>query len=166
MKVLGLGKPDQVPKLTEKAAIELGGDILSEFFVFGVAVGLIFFEYYRQSLNTAKKETDASNKVVHLEKVYTELTGKLDTITKRLVELSTFAQEQKNRIDELNTKLVKIDNKRRIKVATQAAQTYEGKQIGKVMYPRGENGRRQAGDVTGSIMYQVADQVTEVIKKF
>jgi hypothetical protein len=33
MRVLGLGSPDKVPALTEKAAIELGGDILSEFFV-------------------------------------------------------------------------------------------------------------------------------------
>ena len=66
MRVLGLGKPDQVPKLTEKAAIDLGGDILSEFFVFSVAAGLIFLEYYRQSSNTVKKETDAANKVCSL----------------------------------------------------------------------------------------------------
>lgn len=37
MRILGLGSPDKVPPLTENAAIDLGGDILSEFFVFGVA---------------------------------------------------------------------------------------------------------------------------------
>lgn len=166
MRVLGLGKPDQVPKMTEKAAIELGGDILSEFFVFSVAAGLIFLEYYRQSTNSAKKENDAANKLVHLEKVCLEMSTKLDTNAKRITELGTYAQEQKNRVDELNAKLAKIDKKSKMRTATQAAQTTEGRQIGKVMYPRDANGRRVGADVTSSVMYQVADQVAEVIKKF
>lgn len=166
MRVLGLGKPDQVPKMTEKAAIELGGDILSEFFVFSVAAGLIFLEYYRQSLNSAKKETDAANKVVYLEKVCLEMSSKLEANAKRITEIGTYAQEQKNRVDELNTKLTKLDKQSRVRTATQAAQTTDGRQIGKVIYPRDSDGRRVGADVTSSIMYQVADQVAEVIKKF
>lgn len=152
--------------MTEKAAIELGGDILSEFFVFSVAAGLIFLEYYRQSSNAAKKESDAANKVDHLEKICVEMSAKLDANVKRISELGSYAQEQKNRVDELNAKLAKIDKQNRVRTATQAAQTTEGKQIGKVIYARDTNGRRVGADVTSSILYQVADQVAEVIKKF
>ena len=166
MRILGLGKPDQVPKMTEKGAIELGGDILSEFFVFGVAAGLIFLEYYRQTSNSAKKETDAANKVVHLETLCNEMSTKLDANAKRITEIGQYAQDQKNRVDELNAKLAKLDKQSRVRTATQAAQTSDGKQIGKVIYPRDSNGRRVGADVTSSIMYQVADQVAEVIKKF
>jgi hypothetical protein len=51
MKLLGLGSPDKVPALSEKQAIELGADLLSEFFVFGTTVSAIMFEYLRQSYN-------------------------------------------------------------------------------------------------------------------
>ncbi len=47
MRILGLGSPDKVPPLTEKAAIELGSDLLSEFFVFGTAAAAIILEYLR-----------------------------------------------------------------------------------------------------------------------
>ena len=105
-------------------------------------------------------------KVVHLEQLCIDMSAKLDAQNKRLVDLSSFAQDQKSRVDELNARLTKMDNRSRIRVATQAAQTTDGKQIGKVLYARDANGKRVAGDVTGSIMYQVADQVAEVIKKF
>ncbi|XP_027201459.2 optic atrophy 3 protein homolog [Dermatophagoides pteronyssinus] len=49
MKLLGLGKPSNVNKLNEAAAIELGAELLGEGIIFMVAVLTIAGEYYRQS---------------------------------------------------------------------------------------------------------------------
>ena len=55
MKLLGLGSPDKVPALSEKQAIELGAELMSEFFVFGTAVAAILLEYLRQAKKTENK---------------------------------------------------------------------------------------------------------------
>ena len=88
MRVLGLGSPDKVPPLTEKAAIELGGDILSEFFVFGTAVVLLLVEYMRQSSNTVKKENALVQKVNDLELEQHSILEKLDKANKRMTEIN------------------------------------------------------------------------------
>jgi succinate dehydrogenase/fumarate reductase flavoprotein subunit len=40
----------------EQAAVELGGDMLSEFIVFGIGAGALIFEYTRQSESSRRKE--------------------------------------------------------------------------------------------------------------
>lgn len=44
---MGFGTPQTVQRLTEERAIELGGDILGEAFIFVTAAGGLTFEYYR-----------------------------------------------------------------------------------------------------------------------
>lgn len=163
MRILGLGSPDKVPPLTEVTAIDLGGDILSEFFVFGVAVGLILLEYFRQSSNKAHKEVEAAKKVDILETLCNEMNSKLEANNKRIGEISKYIQDQKTKMDELNVKLNKIDGKSKIKVATQAAQTTDGRQVGKVIYSKVSN-KKASADVTSSILYQSAQVAVDSLK--
>lgn len=57
----GLGKPTNVTKLNEAAAIELGAELLGEGIIFFVAVLTLTAEYYRQS-KKASAEADAVEK--------------------------------------------------------------------------------------------------------
>ncbi len=40
----------------EQAAVDLGGDMLSEFIVFGIGAGALIFEYNRQAESSRRKE--------------------------------------------------------------------------------------------------------------
>lgn len=53
----GLGKPSNVNKLNEAAAIELGAELLGEGIIFMVAVLTIAAEYYRQSKKSTAEAT-------------------------------------------------------------------------------------------------------------
>lgn len=163
MRILGLGSPDKVPPLTEKAAIELGGDLLAEFFVFGTAAGLILFEYLRQSKNSAIKANTMEQKVADLEVSQSELIKKLQESQDRIGELSKFVQDQRTKVEDLNAKLVKLDGKRNTKTATQASQTADGRPIGKVMHARTAK-VSAAEDVTNSLLYQVATEVANSLR--
>jgi hypothetical protein len=163
MRVLGLGSPDKVPPLTEKAAIELGGDILADIFVFGTAAGAILLEYMRQSKNTENKSTAMSNKVVELEENYNKMIKQLEESNKRVNDMAKFVQDQKTKIEDLNNKLNKLDNNKNKKFATQGVQTTNGRQIGKVMHPK-KSDVSASKDVTNSIIYQVAEKAVEDIK--
>jgi optic atrophy 3 protein len=165
MRILGLGSPDKVPPLTEKAAIELGSDILGEFFVFGTAAAAILLEYIRQSSNKEKKELSIVNKVHELESEFKTLINKLETNNQRISELTKYAQDQKSKVDDLNGKIAKLTSEKNKKFATQAAQTSNGRQIGKVIMPRTSN-KLADEDVTNSIIYQVANYAANELNFF
>lgn len=61
MRMLNLGKPREVRKLDQNAAIDLGADLLGEIVVYGVGVITVVSEYVRQSNNSAiaKAELEA-----------------------------------------------------------------------------------------------------------
>lgn len=127
-------------------------------------MGLVLLEYYRQSSNKAIKETEAAKKVDLLEEMCVELTQKLDANTKRMTEINKFIADQKTKLDELNNRLNKMDNKSKVRVATQAAQTTNGIQVGKVMYAK-NSGKTAASDVTSSVVYQSAQAAVDALKK-
>ncbi|RNA35633.1 hypothetical protein BpHYR1_042060 [Brachionus plicatilis] len=156
MRVLGLGSPDKVPPMTEKAAIDLGGDILAEFFVFGTATSLILFEYFRQSSNS-KSKTDAFEiKVLEMEDQLEIYKKNSEENNKRIAEMSKFLQEQKKKMEEMNKELVKLDKRKNMKFATQATQTTNGTQIGKIIKPKNSS-QSVNQDVKNSIVYQCAE---------
>lgn len=163
MRLLGLGSPDKVPPLTEKAAIELGGDILSEFFVFGTAVALLLIEYIRQASNTVKKETALHEKVESLEKEQSELLTKLEKTNQRITEMNEFLTDQRTKMEDLNAKYIKLDARRNLKFATQSVQTGDSVIVGKVMYARNST-INPGADVTNSILYQVASMAVDQLK--
>ena len=76
MRMLNLGKPKDVKKLDENAAIDLGADLLGEFMIFGVAAATITLEFMRQSRNAAKaaaeledRWSDVEDRIDNLEKI-------------------------------------------------------------------------------------------------
>ncbi|RWS11825.1 OPA3-like protein [Dinothrombium tinctorium] len=73
MKMLGLGKPREVQKLNEAAAIELGAELLGEFIIFIVAAITLTAEYVRQSRKSAKEEAANEERWTALEKRVAEL---------------------------------------------------------------------------------------------
>jgi len=56
MRLLNLGKPSDVPKLRENAAIELGAELLGEAIIFSAAAVTLIAEYLRQQRNEKTKE--------------------------------------------------------------------------------------------------------------
>lgn len=165
MRLLGLGSPDKVPPLTEKAAIELGGDILAEFFVFGTAAGAILLEYLRQSSNKTIKDNALAQTVTDLVETQGQLVKKLESNNERIAELTKYAQDQKQKIDDLNAKLAKLNARANIKSATQGSQTTQGRQIGKVIQPK-SSGRKASEDVKNSMLFQTAENAADSMRTF
>jgi len=73
MQTLGLGKVKKVPKLNESEAIETGAQLLSEFLLFGIAAGVLIYEYNRSSEKEEakqeaikKQEEEQKNKIMNL----------------------------------------------------------------------------------------------------
>lgn len=56
MWILNLGKPVNIPVLSEAMAIELGANLLGESIVFCIAAGLLVNEYYRGAKKEEAKE--------------------------------------------------------------------------------------------------------------
>ena len=155
MRVLGLGSPDKVPALTEKAAIDLGGDILGDFFVFGTAAAAILIEYLRQSSNKNTKDMALSQKVQYLETYNEEMQNSLKSINQRLAELGKLIQDQKLKAEETNNRITKLEIKKTFKA--QGVQTSLGRQLGKIIHATRSKTSAKS-DVTNSIMYQCAEQ--------
>lgn len=164
MRVLGLGSPDKVPPMTEKVAIDLGGDILAEFFVFGTAASLILFEYFRQSSNTKSKTDAFEQKVLDMESQLEIYKKNSDENNKRIVEMSKFLQEQKKKVEEMNKELIKLDKRKNMKFSTQAVQTSNGTQIGKIMKSKNSE-QSVTQDVKNSIIYQCAEDTANKLFK-
>jgi len=91
MLLLGLGRPQAIQPLSEQAAVELGGDMLSEAIVFGIGAGALIFEYNRQSESSKRKEE--------------ALMDRLTDIEKRLQETSMLAEQHVAEIRQLEHNL-------------------------------------------------------------
>lgn len=166
MRVLGLGTPDKVPVLSEKAAIELGADLLSEFFVFGTAAGAIILEYLRQSKNKSAKDTAMAQQVEDLGNKNSQIYTDVETNAKLIKEMSTLIKEQTKKIDTLTNKVNEIEEKiKEPKKSSQSTQTTLERQIGKILYATSFK-LKPCADVTTSIVYQSAeDAVFEMTRK-
>jgi hypothetical protein len=93
MRMLNLGKPKDVKKLDENAAIDLGADLLGEFIIFGVAAGTLTLEFMRQSRNAAKAAAEleerwdnVEEKIHNLEKVIEKQNQTFNIIANTLKE--------------------------------------------------------------------------------
>ena len=93
MRMLNLGKPREVAKLDQNAAIELGADLLGEFIIFTVAAVTLTLEYMRQSRNSAKAAAEleerwnnVETKLKALDETITQQTQVLTLLTEKLVK--------------------------------------------------------------------------------
>lgn len=88
---LGLGKPSNVKKLNEAAAIELGAEMLGESIIFLIAVATLAAEYYRQSKKSAAEAAQLEERWTNVET--------------RIQELEFLTEKQRTEIREL-TRLI------------------------------------------------------------
>ncbi|GFO50515.1 optic atrophy 3 protein homolog [Plakobranchus ocellatus] len=91
LRMMGLGKAKNVEKLTDKEAIELGGEMLGEFIIFSVAAVILVLEYQRGARREAAKE----------EKLDKELSG----LKTKVEEMKTVSDIQKSQIRDLQKSL-------------------------------------------------------------
>lgn len=97
MWALNLGKPVNVPPLTEAMAVELGANLLGEIIIFAIGAGVLIFEYARQTSNEAKKQENAK-----LEK---------DELTNRLAEMTFRLERQDAQLREMTRVLADIESR-------------------------------------------------------
>lgn len=91
MRMLNLGKPREVRKLDQNAAIELGADLLGEIVIFTVGAVVLILEYSRQARNAAKAADEEADRWSNIES--------------RLTELEILSNEQQLEIQDLTKKL-------------------------------------------------------------
>jgi len=163
MRILGLGKPDTVPKLTDAKAIELGGELLAEFIVFGTAISIVLIEYYRSSVKAANKTDSDDQKILKLETQQAELIGKLAKTSTLLEKLENSIKEQNKKTTDLNSKYDKLNEKFNVKTSSKGAQTSEGRQIGKIIIPT-KLAKTANMDVRNSIVYQCAEEAVNELR--
>ncbi|XP_068619214.1 optic atrophy 3 protein homolog [Battus philenor] len=73
MWILNLGKPVNIPVLSQEMAIELGANLLGETVIFVIGAGLLLIEYNRQSNKEAAKEAKRKQEMDHITGTITDL---------------------------------------------------------------------------------------------
>ncbi|KAG0730350.1 putative OPA3-like protein CG13603 [Chionoecetes opilio] len=94
MYVMNIGRSGQnttIPKLSEEAAIELGGNLLGEGVIFGIAVAILTFEVTRQKEKEKKKEEAEQAFIDNLENRINELTFASEELDTKLREVTRLA---------------------------------------------------------------------------
>lgn len=162
MRILGLGAPDTVPPLTDAKAIEIGGDMLAEFIVFGTAIGIVLVEYYRSASKAAHKEESDDKKVARLEIEQKKLIQALEETSNNIKDLKALITDQKTKTDDLKNKYDKLVEKK-IKSVTKGNQTTYGRQVGKIIVPR-KTYKTASSDVRNSILFQVAEEAVNEMR--
>uniref|UniRef100_A0A0B6ZEG4 OPA3-like protein n=2 Tax=Arion vulgaris TaxID=1028688 RepID=A0A0B6ZEG4_9EUPU len=105
LRLLGLGNAQTVEKLSEKQAIELGGDMLGEFLVFFFASLVLISEYQRSSRKEAAKEDKLKQEKLK--------------ISNRFKELETRGEVQELQIKEMQEQLYTYLNNKELKLTKQ-----------------------------------------------
>ncbi|VVC91531.1 unnamed protein product [Leptidea sinapis] len=73
MWILNLGKPVNIPVLSQDMAIELGANLLGESVIFVIGAGLLIIEYNRQSKKEAVKEAKREEEMKYITGTITDL---------------------------------------------------------------------------------------------
>lgn len=121
MRMLNLGKPKDVKKLDENAAIDLGADLLGEFIIFGVAATTITLEFLRQSRNAAK--------------LAAELEERWDTVEEKIQNLEKVIEKQNQTFTIIANTLKEKDKKPILQIVKETAQLLETTESAKPVTP-------------------------------
>ncbi|XP_047004984.1 putative OPA3-like protein CG13603 [Schistocerca americana] len=95
MWIMNLGKPVNIPSLNEAMAIELGANLVGEGIIFGVAAGVLYIEYNRQTRKETAKEQARKEE--------------LDTLHYTIQELYFTTERQDAQIRELTRMIVDLE---------------------------------------------------------
>lgn len=163
MRILGLGAPDEVPALTDAKAIEIGGDLLAEFIVFGTGIAIVLVEYWRSVSKAAHKEESDDKKLARLDEEQKKLIKNLEDSSNTINDLKQLIKDQTNKTDELTKKYDKLVEKSKIKAVAKGNQTTQGRQVGKIITPS-KSFKSADSDVRNSILFQVAEEAVNEMR--
>ncbi|KAJ8723888.1 hypothetical protein PYW07_007868 [Mythimna separata] len=87
MWILNLGRPVNIPVLSQEMAIELGANLLGESLIFTIGAAILMFEYNRQSKKEAAKEAKKEEEMKHISDTITDLYFTVQTQQTQLREM-------------------------------------------------------------------------------
>lgn len=87
MWILNLGRPVNIPVLSQEMAIELGANLLGESLIFTIGAVILMFEYNRQSKKEAAKEIKKEEEMKHISDTITDLYFTVQTQQTQLREM-------------------------------------------------------------------------------
>lgn len=99
-RMLNLGKPKEVVKLNEQAAIDLGAELLGEIFMFLVASATILAEYIRQSRRSAEDKAALETRLLAIESRINEQKIDEESLKSQIQSMEVIINELKNHFDK------------------------------------------------------------------
>ncbi|CAO1425689.1 unnamed protein product [Diamesa tonsa] len=97
MWAMNLGKPTNIPQLTEAMAIDLGANLLGEFIIFAIGAGILVLEYQRQARKETLKEEMVLQEKYELVATLNELAFQVERQDTQIRELSRILAENDSR---------------------------------------------------------------------
>lgn len=97
MRVMGTTGKVEVPKLNDETAVELGAELIGEFFIYTIASAGIFAEYYRSSRKEQEKQDLQDESLKTLQAKVQELELSVETQAAQLREVDRLVQGMRGR---------------------------------------------------------------------
>lgn len=95
-RLLNLGKPREVVKLNEQAAIDLGSELLGDFFMFSIGAAAVIAEYNRQSRRNAEEKAATEARLRSIENNTMSLALLNGTLEARLAQIESSVNDLRN----------------------------------------------------------------------
>ncbi|XP_050306668.1 optic atrophy 3 protein homolog [Anthonomus grandis grandis] len=105
MWILNLGKPVNIPVLSEAQAIELGANLLGEAIIFLIAAGILINEYNRSSVKEAAKEASRLQELSDIKSDIRELYIQAEEERAQIRELLRKLGDQHTKLEMLTNKI-------------------------------------------------------------
>lgn len=99
-RLLNLGKPKEVVKLNEQAAIELGSDIIGEMVMFVIAAATVVFEYSRQTRKIAIEKANLESRLQQIEASNCDTLEKNAALERKLKDIEDLLKDSKPSSDK------------------------------------------------------------------
>lgn len=94
-RLLNLGTPKEVVKLNEQAAIDLGSELLGDFFMFSIGAVAIVAEYTRQSRKSSDEKAALEARLRSIEDKTSDVTELSSKLESRIAQIETSMSDLK-----------------------------------------------------------------------
>ena len=101
LRIMGMKGKVEYHQLNEERAVELGSEIIGEFFLYTVAASYIVYEYWRSVKKDKKHEEDQSQQILHLEDKTRQLERDLASLRQ---SVETLEQSRVARVEPVTSK--------------------------------------------------------------
>lgn len=103
-RLLNLGKPKEVVKLNEQAAIDLGSELLGEWLLFLIAATTVVAEYTRQSRKISVEKAALESRLLQIESMQSDLNNENQILTSKCAHIEAQLKDVKEEIDKSTVK--------------------------------------------------------------